>query len=92
MSMMQTTVRLAVATAIAAAAAQSASANDISTYVASGSNATINVYLSGSTAVDNTLTCPCTRVCASVRFEATATRSACFCVSCPGSGVPRLHR
>ncbi len=55
MSMMQTTVRLAVATAIAAAAAQSASANDISTYVASGSNATINVYLSGSTAVDNTL-------------------------------------
>jgi hypothetical protein len=44
-------IRIAVATAIAAAAAQSASANDISTY----STSVVNVYSSGSTAVDNDL-------------------------------------
>jgi hypothetical protein len=47
-------VRYAVATAIAAAAATSANALNISTYAANASS-NINVYISGSTAVDNTL-------------------------------------
>ena len=48
----RTAVRLAIAAAAAAAAANSASALDISTYNAATA---VNVYLSGSTAVDNTI-------------------------------------
>ena len=47
-------VRYAVATVIAAAAATSANALDISTY-AGNAGTNINVFISGSTAVDNTL-------------------------------------
>ena len=47
-------VRYAVATAIAAAAATSANALDISTY-ATNASTNVNVYIGGSTAVDSTL-------------------------------------
>jgi hypothetical protein len=47
-------VRYAVATAIAAAAATSANALDISTYAGNAST-DINVFIGGSTAIDNTL-------------------------------------
>jgi len=52
MSLIRTAVRCAIAAAAAGAAANSASALDISTYNA---GTAVNVYLSGSTAVDNTL-------------------------------------
>jgi len=53
MSLIRTAVRCAIAAAAAGAAANGASALDISTYNASTA---VNVYLSGSTAVDNTIT------------------------------------
>lgn len=52
MSLIKHSVRFALAAAAAAAAANSASALDISTYSASSFT---NIYLSGSTAVDNTI-------------------------------------
>ncbi len=52
MSLIRNAVRCAIAAAAAGAAANSASALDISTYNAATA---VNVYLSGSTAVDNTL-------------------------------------
>lgn len=53
MSIVRTSVRCAVAVAIAGAAANSANALSISGYPFSGS---VSVYISGSTALDNTLT------------------------------------
>ena len=52
MSILRTAIRCAIAAATAGAAANSASALDISTY---NSSTATNVYLSGSTALDNTL-------------------------------------
>lgn len=52
MSILRTAIRCAIAAAAAGAAANSASALDVSTYNAATA---VNVYLSGSTAVDNTL-------------------------------------
>jgi hypothetical protein len=55
MSMLNNTLRLAVAAAIAGAAAGPANAISISQYHANASN-NVNVYISGSTALDGTLT------------------------------------
>jgi ABC-type phosphate transport system substrate-binding protein len=55
MSMFNNTVRYAVAAAIAGTAAGSANALDISTYHANATT-NVNVYISGSTALDGTLT------------------------------------
>jgi len=52
MSILRTAIRCAIAAAAAGAAANSASALDVSTYNAATA---VNVYLSGSTAVDNTI-------------------------------------
>jgi hypothetical protein len=55
MSILENTVRYAVAAAIAAGAAGSANALDISAY-AGNAGTNVNVYISGSTALDGTLT------------------------------------
>ena len=54
MQPINTTVRIAVAAALAAAAATPASAIDISAYAGNAAN-NVNVYISGSTALDNNI-------------------------------------